>query len=57
LTGCPYRVGRCVISGTTASASWGRLSGKLEGRWLQFSEVGGEAGDKFIWGRTWIKID
>jgi TRAP-type C4-dicarboxylate transport system substrate-binding protein len=30
---------------------------KLDGNRLQFSEVGGEAGDKFVWGRTWIKID
>jgi TRAP-type C4-dicarboxylate transport system substrate-binding protein len=30
---------------------------KLDGTRLQFSEVGGEAGDEFVWGRTWIKTD
>ena len=28
---------------------------KLNGNRLRFSEVGGEPGDKFVWGRTWIK--
>ncbi len=27
----------------------------LDGPRLRFSEVGGESGDKFVWGRTWIK--
>ena len=28
---------------------------KLDGDRLRFSEVGGDPGDKFVWGRTWIK--
>jgi hypothetical protein len=28
---------------------------KLDGNRLRFTEVGGDPGDKFIWGRTWIK--
>ena len=27
----------------------------LDGPRLRFSEVGGNPGDKFVWGRTWIK--
>jgi hypothetical protein len=28
---------------------------ELDGNRLRFKEVSGPAGDKFVWGRTWIK--
>ena len=39
-----------ATDGPDMTARW-----KLDGNRLRFSEVGGEPGDKFVWGRTWIK--
>jgi len=38
------------IGGGGFTARW-----HLDGTRLRFSEVGGDPGDKFVWGRTWIK--
>jgi TRAP-type C4-dicarboxylate transport system substrate-binding protein len=51
----PYSIYKDVIKfdgddGPDMTARW-----QFDGNRLRFSEVGGEPGDKFVWGRTWIK--
>ena len=36
--------------GPPMTARW-----NLDGKRLRFTDVGGERGDQFVWGRTWIK--
>jgi TRAP-type transport system periplasmic protein len=40
------------LGGPAFTARW-----ELDGNRLRFSDVDGEAGDKFVWGRTWTKTD
>jgi TRAP-type C4-dicarboxylate transport system substrate-binding protein len=52
----PYSIFKDVIkfdgTGLDLTARW-----ELDGNRLRFTDVDGPPGDKFVWGRTWIKTD